>query len=49
MLLDANKRGKVFGSGNTIQREALAGTIEALKALQVRFDCGEGNEGGRFS
>ena len=46
---DTNKRGKGFGSGNTVQREAFSGTSEALNALQVKFDCGEGNEGGRFS
>ena len=46
---DANKRGKVFVSGNTVWREAFDGTSEALNALQVKFDYGEGNEGGRFS
>ena len=45
---DANKRGKVFGSGNTIRREAFDGTSEALTALQVKFDCGEGSKGGLF-
>ena len=48
-LSDANTRGKGFGSGNTVRREAFAGTSEALNALQVNFDCGEGNEGGQFS
>ena len=48
-LSDANKRGKGFGSGNNVWREAFAGTSEALNALQVKFDYGEGNEGGRFS
>ena len=43
---DANKRGKGFGSGNTVRREYFAGTSEALNALQVKFYCGEGNEGG---
>ena len=47
-LLDANKRGKAFGSGNTVRREALAGTIKALRVIQVKFDRGEGNEGGLF-
>ena len=47
-LSDANKRGKEFGSGNTVWREAFYGTREALNALQVKFDCGEGNEGGIF-
>ena len=47
--LDANKRGKLFGSGNTAWREAFAGMSEALNVLQAKFDCGEGNEGGRFS
>ena len=46
--LDTNKRGKLFGSGNTVRRDAFAGTSEALNVLQVKFDCGEGNEGGRF-
>ena len=40
---DANKRGKVFGGGNNVQREAFDGTSEALNALQVKFDCGEWN------
>ena len=30
---DANKRGKGFGSGNNIWREAFAGTSKALNAL----------------
>ena len=47
--LDTQKRGKVFVSGNTVRREAFAGTSEALNALQIKFDYGEGNEGGRFS
>ena len=46
--LDANKRGKGFDSGNTVRRESFSGTSEALNALQFKFDCGEGNEGGRF-
>ena len=46
---DANKRGKGFGGGNTVRRETFAGTSEALNALQVEFNCGEGNEGGQFS
>ena len=46
---DANKRGKGFDGGNNVQREAFAGTSEALNMLQVKFDCNEGNEGGRFS
>ena len=36
--LDANKRRKRFGSGNTIQREDFSRTSEALNALQVKFD-----------
>ena len=40
---DANKKGKGFGSGNTIQREDFAGTSKALTGLQVKFDCGEEN------
>ena len=46
---DTNKRGKVSGSGNIVWRESFAGTSEVLNMLQVKFDCGEGNEGGRFS
>ena len=46
---DANKRGKGFGSGNNVRREAFAGTSEALNTLQVKFDCGEGNDGGQLS
>ena len=46
---DANKRGKVFGGGNNVWREAFSRTSEALNALQVKFNCGEGNEGGRLS
>ena len=43
---DANKRGKGFVGGNNIRREDFAGTSEALNALQVKFDCRKGNEGG---
>ena len=43
-----NKRGKGFGGGNNVRREAFAGTSNALNALQVKFDCREGNEGGQF-
>ena len=45
---DANKRGNGFGGGNNVWREAFAGTSEALNALQVKFDCGEMNEGGQL-
>ena len=45
---DANKRGKGFSSRNTVRREDFFGTSEALNALKVKFDCGEGNEGGQF-
>ena len=41
-------RGKGFDSGNNVWREAFAGTNEALNALQVKFNCREGNEGGLF-
>ena len=34
----ANKRGKGFGGGNNVRREAFTGTIEALNALQVKFN-----------
>ena len=46
--MDANKKGKGFGSRNNVRREDFAGTSKALNALQVKFNCGEGNEGGRF-
>ena len=36
--LGANKKGRGFGSGNTVWREAFNGTSEALSALQVKFD-----------
>ena len=47
-MLDANRIRKGLGSGNTVRREAFAGTSEAMNALQVKFDCGEWNDGGRF-
>ena len=47
-LSDANKRGKGFDSRNNVRREAFSRTSEALNVLQVKFNCGEGNEGGRF-
>ena len=40
---DTNKRGKGFGSGNIVHREAFAGTSKALNTLHVKFDCREGN------
>ena len=43
------KKGRGFVSGNTFRREAFAETSEAINALQVKFNCGEGNKGGRFS
>ena len=45
---DANKRRKIFSGGNNVRREGFSGTSEALNELQVKFDCGEGNEGGRL-
>ena len=45
----AYKREKVFGGGNKGRREAFSGTSEALNALQVKFNCKEGNKGGQFS
>ena len=41
--LDTNKRGRGFGSGNIVRREAFSGTSEALNVLQVKFYCREGN------
>ena len=46
---DVNKRGEGFSGGNNVRREAFAGTSKALNALQVKFDCREGNERRRFS
>ena len=43
---DTNKKGKGFGGGNNVRREAFSGTSEVMNALQVKCDCGEGNEGG---
>ena len=37
MSSDINKRGKGFGSGDIVQREAFTGTSEALNTLQVKF------------
>ena len=45
---DANKRGKGFGGGNNVWREAFGEASEAMNALQFKFDCGEGNKGGRL-
>ena len=45
---DANKRGKIFGSGNTVWREDFAGTSVSLDALQVKFNCKKGTRGGDF-
>ena len=36
-------------AGKNVRREDFAATIKALNALQVKFDCGEGNKGGHFS
>ena len=41
---DANRRGKGFGGRNNVRRESFAVTSKALNAMQVKFDCGEGNE-----
>ena len=46
---EASKKGRGFSSGNTVQREAFSGKIEALNSLQVKFKCGEGNKGEQFS
>ena len=44
--LNANNRGKGFGSSNTVRMEAFSGTSKALNTLQVKFDFRERNEGG---
>ena len=38
---EESKKGRGFSSGNTVQREAFSGNIEALNSLQVKFNCGE--------
>ena len=48
MPSDANKKGRGLGSGNTVWREAFADMSETIKAMQVKFDCGEGNGGDGF-
>ena len=40
VLSDANNRGKEFGGGNNVWREAFAGTSEAHNARQVKIGCG---------
>ena len=45
---DSKKRGKGFGGGNNVWRESFAKLSNALNVLQVKFDCGEGNERGRL-
>ena len=47
-LLDANKKGRGFSRGETVQREAFVGTSKSINTLEVKFDCGEGNRGERF-
>ena len=42
------KKGRYLDSGNTVPREAFAGTRESLNELQVKFNCREGNKGGLF-
>ena len=43
-----NRKGRGFTSGHAVRREAFTRTIKALSMLQVKFNCGEGNEEGRF-
>ena len=45
---DANKTGKGFGSENTVRRETFDGTSEALNTLQVKFNCGGRERGGKI-
>ena len=45
---DANKKRRGLGIRNTVWRGGFAGTSESINSLQVKFDCGEGNKGGRF-
>ena len=42
---DTKKIGKGFDGRNNVWREGFAVRSEALSALQVKLDCGEGNEG----
>ena len=46
--LGSDRKIRGLSSGNTVQSEYFSGTSEVLNALQVNFNCGEGNEGGRF-
>ena len=46
--LDTNKRGNGFSGRNNVQSKAFSGKSKTMNALQVKFDCGEGNKGGRF-
>ena len=47
--LGANKNGRGFVIRNNVWSEVFAGTSKSINDLQVKFYCGEGNEGGRFS
>ena len=43
--MDSNKRGKGFGSVNTVWRESFSGMSEALNALQGKLENREENKG----
>ena len=45
---DTNKKGRGLGSRNTVPSKDFSGMSKSLNALQVKFNCREGNEEGRF-
>ena len=45
----AKNKGRGFASRQAVRRGEFMGSNKALNTLQVNFNCGEGNEGGRFS
>ena len=46
---EGSRKGRGYTSRHTVRRRSFVGTSEALNTLHVKFNCGEGNEGGRFS
>ena len=48
-LLGKNQKGRGNADGHIIRREAFVGISEALKTIDVKFDCGEVNDEVRFS
>ena len=46
---EGSRKGRGYASRHTVRRRSFVGTSEALNTLHVKFNCGEGKEGGRFS